>query len=105
MSYSDTSTSGSKNSSSTEKMHIPISFRAIAPKAKSVCITGDFNDWDPTSHPLEQNEWGAWECLVPLPHGRHRYVFIIDGKYVLDPNANGMVKSDKGEKTSLIFVS
>ncbi len=84
---------------------VRIAFKHDAPKAEKVSIAGDFNDWDTERTPLKKNFGGLWEVPLRLTHGRHRYVFVVDGECVLDPNANGTEKTDEGYKTSLIFVS
>ena len=35
-------------------------FAVWAPNAKSVCVTGTFNEWDETANPLESREGGIW---------------------------------------------
>ncbi|PRO65391.1 1,4-alpha-glucan branching protein GlgB [Alkalicoccus urumqiensis] len=41
-------------------------FAVWAPHASSVCVTGDFNEWNETSHPLtKQNEAGVWAGFFP----------------------------------------
>jgi hypothetical protein len=42
---------------------------------------------------------------VELKHGHHRYAFLVDGVLTLDPRAQGITRSDKGERVSLIPVS
>ncbi len=41
-----------------------ISFREWLPHAKSVCLIGDFNDWNQNSHPLHSIENGNWEIFL-----------------------------------------
>ncbi len=51
------------------------------PDAKSVSITGDFNDWDRESHPLTHIRRGIWQCLIPhheLKH-LHKYKLHVRG--------------------------
>ncbi len=84
---------------------VRITFKHEAPKAQSVCLAGDFNNWDTERTRMRKNMGGLWEVSVRLTHGRHRYVFVVDGECVLDPNANGAEKTEEGYKTSLIFVS
>jgi len=84
---------------------VRIAFKLDAPNAKNVTIAGDFNDWDTERTRMKQNFGGLWETSVRLTHGRHRYVFVVDGECMLDPNANGTEKTEEGYKTSLIFVS
>ena len=48
---------------------------------------------------------GAWLIQVPLNHGHHHYRFLVDGKPVLDPRAQGIARDHQGEKVSLLAVS
>jgi hypothetical protein len=42
---------------------------------------------------------------IPVHHGHHRYVFLVDGKPMLDPRAQGIARNDQNERVSLIAVS
>jgi 1,4-alpha-glucan branching enzyme len=83
----------------------PVNFICTAPEAKSVMLMGDFNDWDKASHPMHRQTDGGWLAQIPLPHGHHHYLFLIDGKPTLDPKAQGVARDHRGEKVSLIAVS
>ena len=83
----------------------PINFVCVAPTARQVHLAGDFNEWDPLALPMWKQPDGAWLLQVPLHHGHHQYVFLVDGKPVLDPHAHGVARDPKGEKVSLIAVS
>ena len=83
----------------------PVAFVCFAPDATQVFITGDFNDWDPSSHPLKRMSDGAWRVEIPLNHGHHHYLFLVDGKPTLDPHAQGVARNEKNEKVSLVAVS
>lgn len=47
-------------------------YREWAPSAHSLFLLGDFNGWNPVSHPLTARAAGVWEIFVPgrdsLPH-------------------------------------
>ena len=45
-------------------------FRVWAPTARSVAVMGNFNRWDPESHPMELISSGIWERFIP---GLDRY--------------------------------
>jgi 1,4-alpha-glucan branching enzyme len=83
----------------------PIHFICIAADAKTVFIAGNFNHWNPTTHPMQRQVDGSWHVSIELPHGGHHYQFIIDGKPMNDPKAHGLIRNDKGEKVSMIMVS
>ena len=76
-----------------------------APQAKSVSLIGDFNDWQPTAHPMTRMPDGGWVLRMELPHGHHQYMFLVDGKPTLDPNAMGKVHNERNEVCSLIAIS
>jgi len=40
-------------------------YREWAPSAYQLYLTGDFNGWNQTSHPLQRLENGAWELFLP----------------------------------------
>ena len=90
---------------SVKKMVKPVNFYCDSPDARKVCIVGDFNDWKPDSHPMKRQTGGFWNAKISLPHGHHRYHFLVDGSVALDPRANGEVLNDKKERVSLIAVS
>lgn len=83
----------------------PVVFICHAPGAAEVFITGDFNDWDLASHPLKQMPDGAWRTEIQLNHGHHHYLFVVDGRPMLDPRAQGIARNEKDEKVSLVAVS
>jgi 1,4-alpha-glucan branching enzyme len=90
---------------SAKKMIRPVNFVCVAPAAKHVCLVGDFNAWNPEAHPMNRQPDGAWLLQVPLHHGHHLYRFLVDGKPVLDPRAQGISRDPQGERVSLIAVS
>jgi 1,4-alpha-glucan branching enzyme len=101
----DSYSPGGRNRYSAKNVALPINFLCIAPQAKAVHVIGSFNDWDPASHPMKRQPDGGWHLQIPLNHGHHHYLFLIDGKPMLDPRAQGVVRNEKNEKVSLIAVS
>lgn len=83
----------------------PINFLYIAPEAKHVSLIGDFNNWSPNANPMKRQADGGWTAQVPLKHGHHRYVFLVDGVRMLDPKAQGIARDDNNERVSLLAVS
>ncbi|XP_074757316.1 1,4-alpha-glucan-branching enzyme isoform X4 [Athene noctua] len=55
-----------------------------APGAEAVFLAGDFNGWNPFSHPYKKMEYGKWELFIPpgqdgyppVPHGSKLKVVI-----------------------------
>jgi 1,4-alpha-glucan branching enzyme len=70
-----------------------------------VCLIGDFNNWNATTHPMQRQADGSWFLQVPLTRGRHYYQFLVDGEPVLDPEAMCAVRKDRNSKVSLIALS
>jgi 1,4-alpha-glucan branching enzyme len=90
---------------SAKHMRKPVNFFYATPDAKAVNLMGDFNNWDPKSLPMERRVDGWWSIQVPLTHGHHHYLFLVDGRPELDPHATGTVQVDRYSTVSLIAVS
>jgi 1,4-alpha-glucan branching enzyme len=80
-------------------------FFCQAPQAKQVSIIGDFNGWDPDATPMSRQPDGRWMVSLELSHSYHQYLFLVDGKRVLDPNAAGKVRNERNESVSLLAIS
>jgi 1,4-alpha-glucan branching enzyme len=63
-----------------------IAFVTLYPRAKSVQVAGDFNDWQPSKLSLEKvGESGVWQASAKLPPGKYRYRLVVDGQWQQDP--------------------
>ena len=96
--------SPSRGNAGRRTLHL-VDFIYMAPQAKSVALIGDFNGWQPNGHPLTRMPDGGWRIRMELPHGHHQYLFLVDGKPTLDPNAMGKVHNERDETVSLIAIS
>ena len=94
----------SREPASRRPLHL-VNFFCHAPQAKSVSLIGDFNGWQPNGHLMNRMPDGGWTIRVELPHGHHQYLFLVDGKPTLDPNAMGKVHNERNETVSLIAIS
>ena len=73
---------------------INISFIFVSDKAKSVYLTGSFNNWSADSLPLiKENK--QWVISVKLKPGYYYYKFVVDGEWIPDPK-NGWKINDGG---------
>jgi hypothetical protein len=82
-----------------------VMFTLDQPKAQSVYLCGDFNEWLPRSlRMFQRGANGEWERLVPLRPGRYQYVFIVDGEMVHDQTALENTPNDRGALNSIIVV-
>lgn len=69
-------------------------FLISAPAAGSVYVLGDFNDWQKSeSNRLIKLENGEWSGHLTVNKGRYRYKFLVDNKWVQDPE-NPIVESN-----------
>jgi len=83
----------------------PVSFFCLAPEAREASVIGDFNDWRAEANPMRRQPDGGWAVQIPLHHGHHRYLFLVDGQPQLDPRAQGYARNARNERVSLIAVS
>lgn len=90
---------------SVGKTFKPVNFYCSAPRARTVCLAGDFNDWEANSLPMERRLDGWWFVQVWVSHGHHRYYFVVDGKPTLDPRATGVAHDEQRGEVSLLAVS
>ena len=63
-----------------------VEFSIKAPQAQKVFLAGEFNSWNPTNMPMHKLPGGDWGGSVELKAGRYQYKFIIDGKWLPDPD-------------------
>lgn len=77
-----------------------VPFRLKAPKAASVQLIGDFNGWKPGALALARSG-DRWEVLVPLPPGRYRYLFVVDGRTLPDPENKVTELTAQGQRASV----
>jgi chromosome partitioning protein len=79
-------------------------FAARFGDAKKVLIAGDFNNWSPMSTPMVTTGNGQWKTRLPLPPGRYRYRFVVDGKWMTDPNNKYVETNQFGELNNVVEV-
>ena len=79
-------------------------FALSAPDAKSVFVTGSFNDWSLDENCRMSNNNGTWELKLPLKPGVYKYQFIVDGKWQEDPANASTERNSFGDINSLIVV-
>jgi len=61
--------------------------------------------WQPSAHPMQRMPDGCRLVSLEFHHGHPQYLFLVDGKPTLDPNARGGARNERGEPVSLIAVS
>ena len=72
--------------------------------AKSVSLSGEFNDWSPDATPMKRHDDGHWETTIELAPGRYEYKFVRDGGWMPDLLARENVWNQHGTLNSVIEV-
>lgn len=91
-----------KSPSEPAPLRVPVKFSA--PAAEEVSLVGSFNDWDVGATPLRSSRDGEWRAEVKLAPGRYEYLFVVDGKWVPDPNAGQTTPNPFGGVNSVLVV-
>jgi hypothetical protein len=95
----------------TDTRNQPVLTRFIFyhPKAKSVYLVGNFNNWQAEENSRLVNMpdgEGIWLITIPLQPGEYEYMFLVDGdKWVTDPCAMDFQSDGFGHKNSIVEVS
>jgi len=89
----------------TVKAQPKAQIKLVKPEAKSVCVAGSFNEWNPDRTPLTRTGDGTWIGEITGISGRHEYLFVVDGQWLPDPNAPESVQNPFGGRNSVMIVS
>jgi len=83
-----------------------IVFVTLYPRAGSVQVAGDFNNWQPVATPMEKvgDSSGVWQAKMNLPPGRYRYRLVVDGQWQQDPYNHHTELNQFGEFNSIVEV-
>lgn len=82
-------------------------FVVVAPRATTVSLVGDFNDWDAARTPMQRvrKDESVWTAVIPLTPGRYRYAFLVDGvRWLPDPAAPAARDDEYGTPSSVLTV-
>ena len=91
-----------KKEPSKKQNHKKATFKFMAPEAKSVLLAGDFNAWEPESHPLKKTSNGLWKANLSLSPGRYEYRFLVDGQWQNDPECKSYASNPYGSENCII---
>ena len=82
-----------------------VMFVTFSPRAQSVQIAGDFNDWQPEQTFMKKvSENGIWQLKLPLAPGTYRYRLVIDGQWQHDPYNDAAELNQYGQLNSVVEV-
>lgn len=80
-------------------------FVTLYPRASSVQIAGDFNNWQPAATAMERvGDSGVWQAKLKLPHGTYRYRLVVDGQWQQDPYNERTELNPYGELNSVVEI-
>ena len=82
-----------------------VHFSYTDPTARKVSVAGTFNNWTSEAGEMVPTEKGHWDRDLTMALGLHEYRFVVDGHWILDPNAEHAVQNHRGEWNSLVLVS
>jgi 5'-AMP-activated protein kinase regulatory beta subunit len=74
-----------------------IDFELKMPEAQQVILMGDFNQWNPKTHPMRKEENGVWRKTVMIDPGRYEYRFWVDGEWSGGPQKLDSVLSSDSD--------
>ena len=74
--------------------------------AKSVALSGTFNGWSISSHPLSRTgASGVWTVAVALPPGEHLFMYVVDGtQWITPPLAEDFADDGFGARNGIVVV-
>ncbi len=81
-----------------------VKFITLYPRAKSVQIAGDFNNWQPQQTVMKPTQDGKWELALELAPGKYRYRMVVDGQWQQDPYNENAELNPFGEFNSILEV-
>jgi 1,4-alpha-glucan branching enzyme len=73
------------------------------PNAKTVCLAGSFNDWNPTNFAMVKKD-GKWSFPIYLKPGKYTYKFVVDGNWIRDPGNELWENNEYGTGNSIIWI-
>ena len=71
--------------------------------AKQVLVTGTFNNWSETGFTMARDDSG-WYMDVSLAPGKHRYKFVVDGQWILDPDNPLWEENEHSTGNSVLWI-
>jgi 1,4-alpha-glucan branching enzyme len=79
-----------------------VHFSVESAGAREVFLMGDFNNWNPKTHPMKNNGSGTWSKSVILRPGKYEYKFYIDGEWKEDPRNDQTCRNGFGTQNSVL---
>jgi 1,4-alpha-glucan branching enzyme len=89
-----------KSKQTTKRRRVTFSLEAT--EAEEVVLMGDFNKWNPETHPMKNDGNGIWNKTVTLVPGQYEYKFLIDGNWREDPRNDQACPNCFGSLNSIL---
>jgi 1,4-alpha-glucan branching enzyme len=91
-------------SGSRKKKPIAVRLEFHDENARTVSIVGTFNDWNPKTTPMLTIGPGQWVKELALSPGIYEYQYVVDGKWINDPQAGKSTPNPLGGRNSVLVV-
>jgi 1,4-alpha-glucan branching enzyme len=70
----------------------------------NVALAGNFNNWNPYAHPMENLGAGDWALDIELKQGFTIYCFVVDGNWIPDPKNLNQYSDGLGNTVNVLYV-
>jgi len=74
--------------------------------ADAVSLVGEFNDWNPRTHPMRKSKDGGFSITIKLETGReYQFRYLLDGhRWENDSEADKYAPNEYGVENSVVVV-
>jgi 1,4-alpha-glucan branching enzyme len=82
-----------------------VTFAVQAEPGSTVCVAGDFNNWDPSRKKLTDKQGnGMFSGSALVSKGRYEYKLLINDVWCVDPECSNWAHNDFGSLNSVMIV-
>jgi 1,4-alpha-glucan branching enzyme len=74
--------------------------------AETICVSGEFNEWNSYSTPMKKSKSGVWSATIDLETGKeYQFRYLINNQnWENDPEADKTAPSGHGSVNSVVVV-
>ncbi len=87
----------------SRKQPVEFVYEPKGKQPKTVQLTGQINDWNPSKTNLEKVD-GVWKTTLLLNPGKYHYQVVVDGNWILDPANTEIEDNNIGGQNSVLRV-
>ncbi len=90
----------------TNSKKVAVTFEMPSEAAShSLCLVGDFNDWDQNATSMKRLKDGGWSTTLRLDGGKYRFRYLADGKkWENDPAADAYEPTGMGSDNCVLIL-